>query len=324
MADFNIDDILDQLGATDLSMTTEEAKAENVPTEGPRSLAETDMPEPEEPDLSDLAPPPQETPPQSPAQPAPATPPSPPDAPPAQEAAPAAPEPLTEVPEWTDGTWEDYLGKVPTVARKAMEGLKGQVDRFQANEKSRMDSFLVNAEKVIGAFAEARGLEVEPVMAQVQAVLKGVMQAEVDQAEQRESTTRLYQQNLTTQLQLLAYQDQSYAQSCQRNSPQDQATRKTMADILTEAGRLGRNVNPQQAWQIARAQHNLVFTSPAPAASAPAPTRPAPIPPPPVATRTPAARNSAPPVDRSRRPLEVPQGASVEDVLARAWNDMFK
>ena len=321
---FDVDALLDQLHGMDLGMSGEEAAAANVPQDGPKSLAETEMPD-EEPDLGldELAPDPEPNP-------APAPAPKPPEpAAPTQEVAPPAPvqappEP-PEVPEWTEGVWEDYVTKVPAQARKAVEGLKRQVDSFQASEKSRVDSFLSKAEKVIGAFAEARGLEVEPVMQQVQAALQSVYQAEVDQAEQRESTNRLEQQVLTSQLQLLAYQDNSYAQSCQRNSPQDQQARQTMAQIIAEARKLGRAVEPQRAWQIAKAHHNLVVTPTTPAvAPAPAAPRPVPAPPPPVATRTTQARPAAPPTPASRRPVEGRVGESLEDVLSREWSNTFK
>ena len=218
------------------------------------------------------------------------------------------------------------MARVPPQARKAVEGLKRQVDAFQASEKARVDGFLAKAEKVIGSFAEARGLEVEPIMQKVQETLQGIYQSEVDQADQRESTSRLEQQVLTSQLQLLAYQDNSYAQSCQRNSPQDQQARQTMAQIIAEARKLGRAIEPQRAWQIAKAHHNLVVTPTTTAAAPPAPvvSRPAPAPPPPVATRTTQARPAAPPAPASRRPVEGRVGESLEDVLAREWGNTFK
>lgn len=318
---FDVDALLDQLHGMDLGMSGEEAAVANVPQDGPKSLSETEMPD-EEPELGldELPPAPN---------PAPAPKPPEPVAP-TQEVAPPAPvqappEPA-EVPEWTEGAWEEYVTRVPPQARKAVEGLKRQVDSFQASEKARVDSFLGKAEKVIGAFAEARGLEVEPVMQQVQAALQSVYQAEVDQAEQRDSTSRLEQQVLTSQLQLLAYQDNSYAQSCQRNSPQDQQARQTMAQIIAEARKLGRAVDPQRAWQIAKAHHNLVVTPTTPVAAPPAPvvSRPAPAPPPPVATRTTQARPAAPPAPASRRPVEGRMGESLEDVLSREWANTFK
>ena len=323
---FDIDTELDKLARTDLSMTGPEAESVGVKDIAYASLADTPMPEeavdlelPEpvaepEPAPKVEAPPA----PEPPAVPEPVAP------PPVAEPAPKVEEPA-EVPEW-DGQekWEDYLTKMPQGTRKAVDAIRGRAATFQQEQQARVDGFLQKGEGVIKAFAEARGLEVEPVLAEVTKILQGVYQSELDQAEQRAALESAAKSRLTAELQLLAYQDQSYAQAAQRSDTRDKAAFATMAQILNDAGRLGQHITPARAWNIARAQHGILdAAAPKPAPTPPVtptpkaqPTQPPPV----VAQRSTQARPSTPP---SQRRVDMDMGDTMETALAKQWAAMF-